>query len=128
MLVSTVPTASATTSASSGSGAGLYQLAGIAIGIIANTIASNKSKSEQQKLQAKVALLTLEQQKELAIRLQDAQSEIARMDILYKSLAMDKDRIATSALNKQKFVGISILGISFVILAIVIYKVKTKNK
>lgn len=112
----------------SGGGFDPSALIAAGVGTIANLVVSVKSQKDQKKLQEKLALLSLEQQKELEIRLQNVQGEVAKMQLLYQALAMDKDRAATSALNKQKFIGISILGISVVILAIVIYKAKSKNK
>lgn len=111
---------------SSGSGFDPSALIGMGVSTIANLLVSVKSASDQKKLQERLALLSLEQKKELDIRLQNLQTEVAKMQLLYQALAMDKDRIATSALNKQKFIGISILGISVVILAVVIYKAKNK--
>ncbi len=103
-------------------------LIAVGVGTIANLIVSTKNQKDQLRLQEKLSKLSLEQQKELEIRLQNVQGEVAKMQLLYQALAMDKDRVATSALNKQKFIGISILGISVVILAVVIYKVKNKSK
>lgn len=112
----------------SGGGFDPSALIAAGVGTIANLVVSVKSQKDQKKLQEKLALLSLEQQKELEIRLQNVQGEVAKMQLLYQALAMDKDRAATSALNKQKFIGISILGISVVILAIVIYKAKSKKR
>lgn len=108
----------------SGEGFDPSALIAAGIGTVANLIVSVKNQKDQLRLQEKLAKLSLAQKKELELSLQKVQGEVAKMELLYKALAMDKDRAATSALNKQKFIGISILGISVVILAIVIYKVK----
>lgn len=130
MLPSSIFQPSSTMADAPTSGGGFDPSALIAAGVgtVANLIVSVKNQKDQKKLQEKLALLSLEQQKELEIRLQNVQGEVAKMQLLYQALAMDKDRAATSALNKQKFIGISILGISVVILAIVIYKAKSKKR
>jgi hypothetical protein len=102
-------------------------LISVGVGVIANLISGIESAKEQRRLQEKLAKLSLEQQKELALSLQRTQGEVQKMALLYQALNLERDRTATSALNKQKFIGISILGISVVILAIVVYKVKNKK-
>lgn len=94
------------------------------VGTIATLVSSIDSAKEQRRLQEKLAKLSLQQQKDLALSLQQTQGEVQKMALLYQTLNLDRDRSATSELNKQKFIGISILGISVVILAVVIYKAK----
>jgi len=117
-----LPSSTMADAPSSGGGFDPTALIGMGISTITGLISSAKSASDQKKLQAKLAKLSLAQQKELEIRLQNLQSDVAKMDLLYKALAVDKDRIATADLNKQKFIGIGIFGISIVVLSIVIYK------
>jgi len=129
MLTSSLIPSSSTAADAPTSGGGFDPSALISagIGVVANLISSIDSAHEQRRLQEKLAKLSLAQQKELALNLQRTQGEVQKMALLYQTLNLEKDRVATSALNKQKFIGISILGISVVILAVVIYKVKNKN-
>jgi len=99
--------------------AGLSTVSGLIMGV--------DDANKRRQLEAKIAKLTLAQQKELEIRLQNVQSDIAKMQILYQTLAIDKNREALVEMNKQKTKGLIALGIGFTILAIVVIAVKHKQ-
>lgn len=115
---------------SEGGGGGGFDTQGAITAVIkiaVNYVAQKQQAKEQLKLQERLESLSLEQQKQLAIRLQDAQSDIEKTKILYQSLALERNREALLKMNINRYRGIAILGIGFVILAGVIIKVKNQQ-
>ena len=99
-------------------------LIGVGISTVGSLIIASNDANERRKLEEKIAKLTLAQQKELEIRLQNSKTDIEKMQILYQALAMDKNRDALSKLNQEKYTGIAIFGVSLILLSIVIIIVK----
>lgn len=99
-------------------------LIGVGISTVGGLILAGNDASARRRLEEKIAKLTLAQQKELEIRLQNSKTDIEKMQILYQALAMDKNRDALSKLNQEKYTGIAIFGVSLILLSIVIIIVK----
>lgn len=99
-------------------------LIGVGISTLGSLAIASHDASERRKLEEKIAKLSLSQQKELEIRLQNSKTDIEKMQILYQALAIDKNREALTELNKEKYKGIAIFGVSLILLSIVIVVVK----
>jgi hypothetical protein len=119
---------SATTSnASTGlAGAGIQ-----AVGTIASTIISSAYAKEdarkQRNLIKQLEKLALEQQKELQIRLQDVQGELAKQEIIYKYLAVQKNDEALAKIKSKRYTSYMILGGAIIGLILVMVKLKKKK-
>jgi hypothetical protein len=76
----------------------IVQGAKVIIGLVSNSITAKKNRELQEKL----ATLTLKQQKELAERMQDANTEIARLNIMYQTFAvLENQKLVDSRKSKQ---------------------------
>lgn len=72
------------------------------LNLIVGTVAGVNNAKKQRELQERLAKLTLNQQKELEQRLQDTQSEIQRLDIMYRTFAvLENQKLIDSRKNKQ---------------------------
>ena len=81
-----------------GSGDLIAQGVQIIVGLVANSISAKKSRELQEKL----ATLSLKQQKELTERMQDANTEIARLNIMYQTFAvLENQKLVDSRKSKQ---------------------------
>jgi len=70
----------------------------VIIGLVASSITAQKNRELQEKL----AKLTLKQQKELTERMQDANTEIARLNIMYQTFAvLENQKLVDSRKSKQ---------------------------
>lgn len=89
-------------------------------------VASSQQAKKQRELQEKLAKLTLEQQEDLAIRLQDAQTEIARVNIMYQTFAvLENDKLVNERKNKQLTLFYFLGGGSMLLIAMaIIYKMR----
>jgi hypothetical protein len=84
----------------SGGGGGdlIVEGAKVIIGLVSSSITAQKNRELQEKL----ATLTLKQQKELAERMQDVNSEIARLNIMYQTFAvLENQKLVDSRKSKQ---------------------------
>lgn len=102
-------------------------LISVGVGLAGNLIVASKDAKERRKMEDRLSKLSLAQQKALAERLQNVQGDVAKMQIVYQALAVDKNRAALLDLNKSKYVGIAVLGGALVFLGIVILIAKNKN-
>lgn len=109
-----------------GAGGGLGTVAVAVIGIVGGMIAQEKDASERRKMEEKLATMSLAQQHELGLKIIEAQGNVAKMAILYEALRIDKDRTATSELNRQRYIAISVLGAGCAVLGIVLLLHKLK--
>ena len=97
-------TTSTTSSASSGlAGAGIGAVGTIASSVITSAFAKSDAK-KQRELIEKLEKLALAQQKELQIRLQDVQGELAKQEIIYKYLAVQKNDEALAKIKSKRYI------------------------
>ncbi len=94
------------------------------VGLIGGLMNAQTDAKKRRQMEERLSKMSLAQQKELEMRLQDVQGDVARMQILYQALAVDKNREALLEINKQKYLSFSIIGVGFVILAVVVVLVK----
>jgi hypothetical protein len=69
-----------------------------------------------------LAKLSLAQQKELAERLQDSQTETERQALAYKFLAVQKNNEALNKMQGKRYTSYIVLGVGVTILALVFLK------
>ena len=86
------------TNGGGGGGDLIVEGAKIIIGFVSNSITAQKNRELQEKL----ATLTLKQQKELTERMQDANTEIERLNIMYQTFAvLENQKLVDSRKSKQ---------------------------
>lgn len=119
--MATIPTA----------GGGLSSGAGNAIGAVASAIIGSAFASadakKQRQMQAELTKLSLAQQKELELHLQDINGELAKQEIIYKYLAVQKNNEALAGIKNKRYtmyivVGLGVIALSFVALKLSIKK------
>ena len=107
------------------------QLGGALAGtVISSLITSAFAKSDAKKqraMEAELAKLSLAQQKDLEERLQDIQGELAKQEIIYKYLAVQKNNEALNKIQGKRYISYAILGGSILALAIVVLLIKNKK-
>jgi hypothetical protein len=120
-----------TTTAGGGLSAGA-QLGGAVAGtIISSLIGSSFAKSDakkQRKMEEELSKLSLAQQKELEERVQDIQGELAKQEIIYKYLAVQKNDESLSKIQGRRYISYAILGVSILALSVVVLLIKNKKK
>lgn len=120
-------TTSTTSSASSGlAGAGIGAVGTIASSVITSAFAQSDAK-KQRELIEKLEKLALAQQKELQERLQDVQGELAKQEIIYKYLAVQKNDEALAKIKSKRYTSYMILGGAIIGLILVMFKLKKKK-
>jgi hypothetical protein len=120
-------TTSTTSSASSGlTGAGIGAVGTIASSVITSAFAQSDAK-KQRELIEKLEKLALAQQKELQERLQDVQGELAKQEIIYKYLAVQKNDEALAKIKSKRYTSYMILGGAIIGLILVMFKLKKKK-
>jgi TolA-binding protein len=78
------------------------QAIGAGLNLIVGTIAGVQDAKKNRELQEKLSKMSLEQQKELEQRLQDANTQIARLNIMYQTFAvLENQKLIDSRKNKQ---------------------------
>ena len=86
------------------------QLASMGLDLIVGTISSQTNAKKQRQLQEKLAKMSLQQQKELEERLQDTNSNLERLNIMYQTFAvLENQKLIDGRKNKQ-LILIGILG------------------
>lgn len=107
--------------------------AGISAGVtVASTIISSAFASadakKQRQLIEELSKLELAQQKELEVRLQDIQGELAKQEIIYKYLAVQKNDEALAKIKSKRYTSYMVLGGAIVGLTLVVILLgKKKN-
>jgi hypothetical protein len=103
--------------------------AGVAVATTLITSAFAKADAKKQRqLIDDLSKLELAQQKELQIRLQDVQGEIAKQEIIYKYIAVQKNDEALAKIKSKRYTSYMVLGGAVVGLTlVVILLAKKKN-
>jgi hypothetical protein len=107
---------------SAGIGAGVS----IATTLISSAFAKADAK-KQRKLIEELSKLELAQQKELEIRLQDVKGELAKQEIIYKYLAVQKNDEALAKIKSKRYTSYMVLGGAVVGLTLVIILLAKKK-
>lgn len=114
--------------ASSGlASAGVSAGVAVASSIITGAFASADAK-KQRKLIEELGKLELAQQKELEIRLQDVQGELAKQEIIYKYLAVQKNDEALAKIKSKRYTSYMVLGGAIVGLTLVVVLLAKKKR
>lgn len=102
-------------------------LIGAGFSVITNTISGISQANKQRELQEKIAKLSLAQQLELEKRMQDANSAIERQKLLFEALAVDKNREFMRETNRERNMGLIVIGIGLIALGSVIFLTRKKQ-
>ena len=110
---------------------------GAVLGAIGGSVASTivtmgfakADAKKQREMEEKLSLLSLAQQKDLEQRLQDIQGELAKQEIIYKYLAVQKNDEALAKIKGRQYTAYIVIGLGVAVLSIVILKlVQRKNE
>ena len=114
---------SGSTGGDSGSaGAGVGAVIGAVIGSATSYFGGKEQGRMNRDLQKQLAKLTLEQQKELEIRLQDSKSEAERLALAYQFLAVQRNNESLNKIQAKRYTSYIVLGVGVTILALVFVK------
>tara|TARA_R110000850_G_scaffold87677_6_gene188483 strand:- start:185 stop:514 length:330 start_codon:yes stop_codon:yes gene_type:complete len=102
-------------------------LIGAGFTAILGTLSSIKEAKNQRELQEKIIRMSLAQKRELEIRMQDAQTAVARQKILFEALAVDKHHALIRETSREKSVSLVVVGIGAILLAVIIYQARRKK-
>ena len=70
--------------------------------LIVGTLFSVRDAKKNRELQEKLGKMSLKQQKELELKLQEANTQLARLDIMYKTFAvLENQKLIDARKNKQ---------------------------
>ena len=112
-------------------GSGFADLGGAVIGTVAGALISSafakESAKKQRELQAELEKLSLAQQKELAIRAQNVQGEIAKQALILEYLGKKDEADALNALKSKRYTMYIALGLGVVALSFVALKLSQKK-
>jgi formiminotetrahydrofolate cyclodeaminase len=81
---------------------------------------------KQREMEEKLSLLSLAQQKDLEQRLQDIQGELARQEIIYKYLAVQKNDEALAKIKGVKYTSYIVIGVGVIIFSLLVLKLAKK--
>ena len=98
------------------------QLGGVLISSLAGYFGGAEQGRKNRDLMNDLAKLSLAQQKELAERLQDSQTETERQALAYKFLAVQKNNEAINKMKGKRYTSYIVLGVGVTILALVFLK------
>ena len=108
-----------------GSG-GLSNIGGAVVSsIISGAFASSDAK-KQREMEQELTKLSLAQQKELEIRLQDVNGELAKQEIIYEYLAIKKNNEGLLAIKNRRYTMYIALSLGAVAVSYVILKMLKK--
>jgi len=106
--------------------AGIGGASAIATTLISSAFAKADAKKQRQLIE-ELGRLELAQQKELEVRLQDVQGELAKQEIIYKYLAVQKNDEALAKIKSKRYTSYMVLGGAVVGLTIVIILLAKKK-
>ena len=101
-------------------------IGGALIGGVINGLFAKEEGRKARELQKELEKLSLAQQKELEIRLQDVKSQLAREELVYKYLAVQNNNEMLNKIKSKRYTSYIVLGIGVTILASVILKLSKK--
>jgi hypothetical protein len=107
-------------------GAGIGAVSSIATSLISSSFAKADAK-KQRELIDELGRLDLAQQKELEIRLQDVKGELAKQEMIYKYIAVQKNDEALAKIKSKRYTSYMVLGGAVVGLTIVIILLAKKK-
>ena len=95
--------------------------------LIVGTVFAVQDAKKNRELQEKLGKMSLEQQKELELKLQETNSQIARLTIMYKTFAvLENQKLIDSRKNKQLTLLAVLGGGVLVLTAMAIFYKKNK--
>ena len=95
---------------------------GALIGSLTSYFGGAEQGRKNRDLQKELAKLSLEQQKELEIRLQDSKSETERQALAYQYLAVQRNNESLNKIQSKRYTSYIVLGVGVTILALVFVK------
>jgi gas vesicle protein len=116
-------TATPTTGAGATGGADpIGQIGGAVIGSLTSYFGGAEQSRKNRDLMKDLALLSLDQQKQLAERLQDAKTETERQGLAFQFLAVQRNNEALNKIQGKRYTSYIVLGVGVTILALVFLK------
>lgn len=98
----------------------------LATSIIGTAFAKADAKKQRQLID-ELSKLELAQQKELEIRLQDIKGELAKQEIIYKYLAVQKNDEALAKIKSKRYTSYIVLGGAIIGLTVVVFLLGKKK-
>jgi formiminotetrahydrofolate cyclodeaminase len=110
-----------------GNGGGLAGAIGgsIASSLVTSVFAKADSK-KQREMEEKLSILSLAQQKDLEQRLQDVQGELAKQEIIYKYLAVQKNNEALAKIKGKQYTSYIVIGVGLIVFSLLVLKLSKK--
>jgi len=104
------------------------QAIGAGLNLIVGTLAGLSDAKKNRELQEKLSKMSLQQQRELEERLQDANTQIARLNIMYQTFAvLENQKLVDERKNKQLRLFYFLGGGSMLLVAMaIIYNMRKK--
>jgi hypothetical protein len=102
------------------------QIGGAVIGSLTSYFGGAEQGRKNRDLMNDLAQLSLAQQKQLEVRLQDAKTETERQGLAYQFLALQKNNEAVNKIQGKRYTSYIVLGVGVTILALVFLKLAKK--
>jgi hypothetical protein len=104
---------------------------GDAIGAVASAVigaafASSDAKKRRE-MEAELANLSLAQQKELELNLQNVKGELAKQEIIYNYLAIKENNESLAAIKNRRYAMYIVVGLGVIALSFVALKLSQKK-
>lgn len=103
------------------------QLGGMVAGAVITGAFAKADAKKQRELEEELAKLDLAQQKELAIRMQNVEGEVAKQAEYYKFLAEQNNNEMLNKLKSKRYTSFIVLGVGVLALAFVVVSLKKKK-
>lgn len=94
--------------------------------IIGAAFASSDNKKQRQ-MTERLEKLSLEQQKEIALRLQDVNEELAKQEIIYKYLAVQNNNELLASIKSKRYIMYIAIGAGVVVFGVLALKLLNKK-
>lgn len=106
---------------------GIEQPIGAVASAAIGAVFASMDAKKQRQLQAELATLSLAQQKELELHLQDVNGEIAKQEILSKYLSVQKNNESLAAIKNRRYAMYIVVGLGVIALSFVALKLSQKK-
>lgn len=88
----------------------ITNLATAGLDMIVGTISATRDAKKQRELQEKLAKMSLQQQKELDAKMREAQTQLARLTIMYQTFAVLENQKLVDKRKQKQLLLIGVLG------------------
>jgi hypothetical protein len=124
-----MPETTGTVKKSSGGSGVLGAIGGQVASTIVTMAFAKADAKKQREMEERLSILSLAQQKDLEQRLQDVQGELAKQEIIYKYLAVQKNDEALAKIKGRQYTAYIVIGLGIAVFSVVVLKlVQRKNE